>query len=283
MLLGNSTAIAVMELPWYTADGRFERPPISGATEILDLSVNASCYAEQLLYAQQAITRGYVPELTVVFSWPYCLGNDANLDREAALRAERVPLTSDWLNLATPPRSLTERLERAWVNRTAIGRYRYYVNAWLRSRADALLRGRSSLYQPLVPTDRSKPFGKPWDADSIRYGRLVGPKAERLDFAGPGHQQLERLLGRLAANGSRVLLVESPWTPLVSEALAADRERYRREVAAVAARHGAGYVDPNLAQSIADTDANDLLHLTHAAGRRYYEAVQAAIEAKLRR
>lgn len=283
LLLGNSTAIAFMELPWYAADGRFQRPPIAGASEVLDLSVNASCYAEQLLLAEQAIVAGYAPELTVVFTWPYCLSDEPDLDLEAALHATRVPLLSSWLEHATPTRSLADRLERAWVTHTAIGRYRHYVNAWLRSRAENFARGRWTLRQPLIPTDRSQPFGRPWTADPIRYGRIDGPDAERVDFTGPGRDQLELLLERLTASGSRVVLVEAPWTPPVATKLAPIRERYRAEMADLGARYTAGYVDPNRELHLAEHEFNDLLHVTHAGGRRYYAAVQAAIEAQLRR
>jgi hypothetical protein len=283
LLLGNSTAIAVMELPWYAADGRLERPPIAGASDVLDLSVNASCYAEQLLLAQQALEAGYAPGLTVVFTWPYCLTDEPDLNLEAALRAMRVPLSSSWLERATPTQSLADRLERTWVTHASIGRYRHYLNAWLRSRAENLARGRWTLRQPLIPTDRSKPFGRPWTADPIRYGRIDGPQAERVDFTGPGRDQLELLLERLTTNGSRVVLVEAPWTPPVAAKLAPIRERYRNEMAELGARHAVDYVDPNRELRLADEEFNDLLHVTHAGGRRYYAAVHAAIEAQLRR
>jgi hypothetical protein len=283
LLLGNSTAIAVMELPWYTPDGRFERPAIAGASEVLDLSVNASCYAEQLLLAQQAIDGGRTPELTVVFTWPYCLSNQQEQNLDAALRATRVPLTSSWLEHATPARSLADRIERAWVNHTAIGRYRHYLNAWLRARAESLARGHWTLRQPLAPTDRSQPFGRPWADDTLRYPRIAGPEADRLELDGPGRGRLELLVERLTSNGSRVVLIEGPWTPPIATQLAPLRERYRAELTALGARYAADYVDPNRELQLADSEFNDLLHVTHAGGQRYYARVQAVIEAQLRR
>jgi hypothetical protein len=275
MVLGASTAAAVTELPHDESESILRQSLPAPDLRLTSLTVPRSCYEEYLTLLQNALELGHRPDVVVVFSWPACLNDDR---RTHVLFATRMPLTSSWLAEVTrDSQTRADRLEAAFIANVGVARYRYTVNAWVRSRWEGVLRGRlpwSPIY--FAPSRRSRAWDGPWEADVERYQQLQHTPKD-MELNGRSRAVLGKLLSQVHAQGAKAVVVEAPWSPPFFEVLRDKARSYHEAMEAVTSRNGAVYVDPNAADRLDGRLFDDLYHVNHDGARVYLRRIAEAL------
>jgi hypothetical protein len=277
MAFGSSMTAAVTELPNDEAPALLRQ--LSGRQDLrlLVMAVPRGCFDEATVIVENLVERRRAPAVGVIFTWPGCFVSN---DERASLLARLMPLRTRWLSdtLQTLPQS--DRVAYSLVQHIDVFRYRYMLNAWVRRRLDsAVFDGQWALWIPYRPYRLAAPSPVPLE---------TLPRVERykaypalMDLTGQGARRLDQLLGRMQEADVRPVLVENPWSPPIRTALADIAPEYRARMQGLAEKHGVPYVDPN-AEVDLDGMFNDLLHLTHDGGRRYFQVIAPHIVAALR-
>ena len=271
LVLGSSVAGAVTELPGNESQTILRDVLGRPELQLISLTVFGGCYAEHLTLLEGAFEHGHRPSAIVLFSWPSCLGRNDETD---ALLARRMPLVSSSLvDLEGTDRSFDVRMQAALVQISAVQRYRYTANAWLRNTWRNVLRGRAP-WRPVAFEGyrRVTAWQGDWELDRDRYQRL-SDLPRRMTPGGPGSRQLAALLEMARTRGVPVLIVESPWSPPFFDVLDEHADTYLAAMQAIAAQHGATYVDPNRSRRLSRELFNDLYHVNQAGARAYLPAV----------
>ena len=273
LVLGASTAAAVMQLPDNESESTIQSALGQPDLQLLTLTLSQGCYAEHLTILQNALAHGHRPKTIIVFAWPGCLTERPETD---TLAARRMPLVSSWLaemGIDSP----RLRVKSAILQVSAVMRYQFMINAWLRSRWEGVLGGRPP-WEPIVFSSgqRETTWEKPWEEDRDRYQRLrLLPK--RLHTTGRSMQVLDRLLRIARDHAQSVLVVESPWSPPIVDVLRDGGVPYTATMQAAAVRAGVVYTDPNSELRLERESFNDLYHVNHAGARRYLAPMAAAL------
>jgi len=275
IVLGSSVAAAITELPRNETEQWLRTRLAVPELQLVSLTVSRGCYGEHLTLFQNAIEQGHRPKAVLLVSWPACLNDASEAD---AVEARRMPLTSTWLaevesNGRTTPLTLWTSVLRSM----AVPRYRYTINAWVRSRWRGVLRGRSPLAPIVFAGDRRvTAWEGPFENDRDRYQRLVAlPSRMRSD--GRGMRILDRLLAAVREHGATPVIVEAPWAPPAHDILRDVRDQYFNAMQAAAARHGGIYVDPNRQVQLRRELFNDLYHVNHEGARAYLPFAAGAL------
>jgi hypothetical protein len=271
MVLGSSVAGALTELPNNESQEILRDVLGQPQLQLISLTVFGGCYAEHLTLLEGALAHGHQPSAIVLFSWPNCLGGNDDTD---ALLARRMPLVSSSLvDLEGTNRSFDVRIQAALVRISAVQRYRYTVNAWLRNTWRNVLRGRAP-WRPIAFEGhrRVTAWQGDWELDRDRYQRLAD-LPRRMTPGGPGSRQLAALLEIARMRGIPVLIVESPWSPPFFDILDEQTDTYLAAMQAIAAQYGATYIDPNRSRRLSRELFNDLYHVNQAGARAYLPAV----------
>ena len=237
IVLGSSTAAAIAELPGNESQSILRDVLARPELRLISLTNSSGCYPDHLTLLENAFEHGHHPTAVILISWPECLGP---YDETDALLARRMPLvSSSLLDLEAGDHSVDIRLQARLVRASAVQRYRYAVNAWLRSRWRGLLRGRAPWAALTVDGYRRVSAWKgPWDLDRERYERLRHMPG-RWANSGRASRQLARLLDLSRDNGVPVIIVESPWSPPVFDVLGDEADRYSEMMKEVASQGGA--------------------------------------------
>jgi hypothetical protein len=277
MAFGSSMMAAVTELPNGEAPALLRHLSGRQNLRLLVMAVPRGCFDEATVIVENLVERRRAPAVAVIFTWPGCFVSN---DERASLLARLMPLKTRWLSDTLHTLTSSERITYALAQRIAVVRYRYTVNAWIRRRLDsAVFDGQWALAIPYRPYRLASP--SPVPLESLPQVERYKIYPARIDLSGQGIQRLDRLLGQLRGAGVNPVLVENPWSPPIRTALAEIAQEYRARMQSLAGKHGVAYVDPN-----AEVDLNglfnDLLHLTHDGGRRYFQVIAPHIVAALR-
>ena len=267
IVLGSSTAAAVMELPGGESQQILRAGAEQPALHLVSLTDSGGCYPEHLTLLENAFEHGHRPDAVILFSFPTCL---SAYDETDALLAKRMPLVSASLaSVETVERSLDLRLQAALVRASAVHRYRHVGNGWLRERWKALLLGQPPWKPVVFEGDRRvTAWSGDWTLDKRRHESLKGWSPE-----GPAARHLATLLAIAKQNRVPVLIVESPWSPPFFDVLDGETDRYFEAMQAIASRAGATYADPNRSTRLSRELFNDLVHVNHAGARAYVPAI----------
>jgi hypothetical protein len=171
-------------------------------------------------------------------------------------------------------------LEAAIIAHVGVARYRYAVNAWVRSRWDGLLRGRMP-WTPILfaGTERIRVWDGPWEADRERYEQLLQTPAQ-MELEGRSTVVLGKLLSAVRDHGARAMVVEAPWSPPFFDVLRDVRSSYSGAMQSVTTRNGALYFDPNASARLDRQLFDDLYHVNHQGARVYLRSIADALRAK---
>ena len=275
LLLGSSPAAAISDLPDGGSQQILREALDQPALQLISMAVYGACYAEHLTLLENALAQGHHPKAVILFSWPSCIGPYRDYD---ALMATRMPLVSESLaNLQGSDRSVDVRIQATFARVSAVHRYRYTVNAWLRNQWRLLLRGQG-LFEPVAFEGRSRTTAWKGDLrlDRERYERLT-TLPQRLADTGHGSRQLGALLDLARQKRVPVLIVESPWSPPFFDVLGGEADAYYRTMQTIAARGDSIYVDPNRSTRLSAEMFNDLFHVNYAGARTYLPLVASEL------
>lgn len=275
IVLGASNTAVALELPRYGL-ARVLNAVTGKPVTVLSLCLGGAKVEEYMVLLEAALEEGHLPAIVVIGIWPGQLVRE-NYD---PLLAERMPFSSSWLLAEAQPVDDPDSLwERYGPRVLALERFRHAANAWLHRRLhDLLLQrfrwvvgGQDAANDPrLVPLDRDK---RQDVVDRISEQWLNEP---------PDLSRLRSTIRRARDAGSRVIVLEAPWSPPVRREFALFAGRYRTRMASLAREEGAVYVDPNEWLTLGADDFADLVHVRPKGQQRYAGAVVPKLAAFLR-
>jgi hypothetical protein len=272
IVLGSSTARAIIELPRNESQQFLSAVLARPELQLVSLTINGGCYPEHLTLLESAFEHGHHPKAIILFSWPSCLGPYDDTD---ALLAKRMPVVSSTLaDLEGNHRSIDVRIQARLVRVSAVHRYRYMVNTLLRRQGGNLLVGRAPWRTvELDGNGRAAAWKKgPLELDRGHYAQLAALPGKWTP-TGPASRQLGALLQLARLHGVPILIIESPWSPPFFDVLGGESDIYFQAMQTLAARGGATYVNPNRSAHLSPELFNDLVHVNHAGARAYLRAV----------
>jgi len=277
LVVGSSNIRVATELP---RDGlaRVLRAVTRQPVSVLSLCLSRASLDEYVILLEAAFERGHRPEVVVVGVWPGQVSGFRDYD---PLSAERMPLSSSWLlSDVEPVRDPDTLWERYGPRLLAVERFQFAVNAWMRNRFHDLLHQRfqwdvggqdAANDQELVPL-----------LEDTRRLDMIGVIGEELTSDKAELSRMRLVLQLARSTGSRVIVLEAPWSPPVRQAFALVAGRYRTLMATLAREEGAVYVDPNEWLTLEEDKFADLFHVTPQGQQRYAAAIIPRLAAYLR-
>jgi hypothetical protein len=275
IVLGSSTAAAIAELSGNESEKILRALADRPQLQLVSLANGAGCYPDHLTLLENALEHGHSPTAVILFSFPTCLGP---YDETDALLARRMPLVSASLaNLEESDRSLDVRIQTSLVRASAVERHRYFVNAWLRERWEALLLHGRPPWRGVVY--KGDVFLRVWEGpwELFRYYAPLTAALKEWVPAAPASRHLGALVDLARQKGVPLLIIESPWSPPVFDALGTKAHTYFQAMQTIAARGGATYSDPNRSARLSPELFSDVNHVNHAGARAYMTVVASAL------
>jgi len=271
MVLGSSMADAVVEPGGKIKQNTIDAVLGPNRASILNLSSPRSCFAEQTVITENAVRQGHRPQLVLIFSYPGCLSGDGAEDDRDAVLAQRIPLTSQFLDARVPSSTIDDTLGRWLTQNVALVRFRHFGNSWMRQRARMALHGQF-IYPGFRARSRARPWTRPWDQDVPRLARLRQHRAA-FNADNPNTRSLVTLLTYLRDHNIRAAVVEGPWSPPVHEHFGDVYAQYAATLDATTAAYGAKFVDLNRRVQLQTHHFNDSWHVSYAGADVYFTAM----------